>query len=71
MVRDAAHAYCQDKLQPRVLKAFRHEKTDQLIHKKLADMQTEITMGLQGCLRLGRISDASKLASLPSSLSLQ
>ena len=28
MVRDAAAAYAQDKLQPRVLEAFRHEKTD-------------------------------------------
>src|SRR4249920_2618957 len=28
MVRDAARAYCQDKLAPRVLEAFRHEKTD-------------------------------------------
>ncbi|HJV53141.1 MAG TPA: acyl-CoA dehydrogenase, partial [Noviherbaspirillum sp.] len=27
-VRDAANAYCQDKLQPRVLEAFRHEQTD-------------------------------------------
>ncbi|MDP1007373.1 acyl-CoA dehydrogenase family protein, partial [Klebsiella pneumoniae] len=27
---------------------------NQLIQKKLADMQTEITLGLQGCLRLGR-----------------
>jgi hypothetical protein len=27
-VRDAARAYCQDKLAPRVLEAFRHEKTD-------------------------------------------
>ena len=25
MVRDAAAAYCQDKLQPRILEAFRHE----------------------------------------------
>lgn len=29
----------------------------QLIQKKLADMQTEITLGLQGCLRLGRMMD--------------
>ena len=29
----------------------------QLIQKKLADMQTEITLGLQGCLRLGRMKD--------------
>ena len=30
---------------------------NQLIQKKLADMQTEITMALQGCLRLGRMKD--------------
>lgn len=30
---------------------------NQLIQKKLADMQTEITLGLQGCLRLGRLMD--------------
>ncbi len=29
----------------------------QLIQKKLADMQTEITLGLQGCLRVGRLMD--------------
>ena len=30
---------------------------NQLIQKKLADMQTEITLGLQGCIRLGRLMD--------------
>lgn len=30
---------------------------NQLIQKKLADMQTEITLGLQGCLRLGQLMD--------------
>ncbi|MCL2658603.1 MAG: acyl-CoA dehydrogenase [Betaproteobacteria bacterium] len=30
---------------------------NQLIQKKLADMQTEIVLGLQGCLRLGRMKD--------------
>ena len=30
---------------------------NQLIQKKLADMQTEISLGLQGCLRLGRLMD--------------
>jgi len=30
---------------------------NQLIQKKLADMQTEITLALQGCLRLGRMKD--------------
>lgn len=29
----------------------------QLIQKKLADMQTEITLGLQACLRVGRLLD--------------
>ncbi|WP_300454894.1 acyl-CoA dehydrogenase [Accumulibacter sp.] len=30
---------------------------NQLVQKKLADMQTEITLGLQACLRLGRMKD--------------
>jgi len=30
---------------------------NQLVQKKLADMQTEITLGLQSCLRLGRMKD--------------
>ena len=33
---------------------------NQLIQKKLADMQTEITIGLQGALQLGRLFDAGK-----------
>jgi glutaryl-CoA dehydrogenase len=33
---------------------------NQLIQKKLADMQTEIALGLQGCLRLGRLRDEGK-----------
>jgi alkylation response protein AidB-like acyl-CoA dehydrogenase len=35
MVRDAAAAYCQEKLMPRVLEAFRHEKTDISIFKEM------------------------------------
>ncbi len=35
---------------------------NQLIQKKLADMQTEITLGLQGCLRMGRLLEEDKLA---------
>jgi glutaryl-CoA dehydrogenase len=31
---------------------------NQLIQKKLADMQTEITLGLQACLQVGRMKDA-------------
>jgi len=35
---------------------------NQLIQKKLADMQTEIAIGLQACLRLGRLKDDGKAA---------
>ena len=34
----------------------------QLVQKKLADMQTEITLGLQSCLRLGRMKDEGTAA---------
>jgi len=33
---------------------------NQLIQKKLADMQTDISLGLQGCIRLGRLFDEHK-----------
>jgi glutaryl-CoA dehydrogenase len=33
---------------------------NQLIQKKLADMQTEITLGLHACLRLGRMKDEGR-----------
>jgi glutaryl-CoA dehydrogenase len=35
---------------------------NQLVQKKLADMQTEITLGLQGCLRVGRLMDEGQAA---------
>jgi glutaryl-CoA dehydrogenase len=35
---------------------------NQLIQKKLADMQTEITLGLHACLRMGRLMDEGRLA---------
>jgi len=41
---------------------------NQLIQKKLADMQTEITLGLLGALRLGRLMDEGKAA--PPAISL-
>ena len=41
---------------------------NQLIQKKLADMQTEITLGLLGALRLGRLMDEDKAA--PPAISL-
>ncbi len=41
---------------------------NQLIQKKLADMQTEIALGLQGALQVGRLIDADQL--LPEAISL-
>ena len=35
---------------------------NQLIQKKLADMQTEIALGLQACLRVGRLMDEGQAA---------
>ena len=35
---------------------------NQLIQKKLADMQTEITLGLQSCLRLAHLKDEDRAA---------
>jgi glutaryl-CoA dehydrogenase len=35
---------------------------NQLIQRKLVDMQTEITLALQGCLRLGRMKDEGSAA---------
>ena len=35
---------------------------NQLIQKKLADMQTEITLGLTACLRVGRLMDEGNAA---------
>ena len=53
----AARQYTMDRLQ-----FGRPLAANQLIQKKLADMQTEITLGLQGCLRLGRLKDEGKAA---------
>ena len=38
MVRDTARAYCQDKLAPRVLDMFRHEKADPLIFREMGNL---------------------------------
>lgn len=50
---DAARSYTLERNQ-----FGRPLAANQLIQKKLADMQTEITLGLQGCLALGRLMDA-------------
>jgi len=38
MVRDAARAYAQDRLAPRILEAFRHEKTDPAIFLEMGEL---------------------------------
>lgn len=52
----AARQYTSDRTQ-----FGRPIAANQLIQKKLVDMQTEITLGLQGCLRLGRLLDEGQL----------
>ncbi|OYU73458.1 MAG: acyl-CoA dehydrogenase, partial [Burkholderiales bacterium PBB5] len=37
-VRDAARAYCQERLLPRVTEAFRHEKTDPAIFREMGEL---------------------------------
>ena len=53
----AARAYVLDRKQ-----FGRPLAANQLIQKKLADMQTEIGLGLQGCLQAGRLKDRNQLA---------
>lgn len=38
MIMDAARAYAQEKLQPRVLEAFRHEQSDPTIFREMGEM---------------------------------
>ena len=38
MVMDSARAYCQDKLAPRVLEAFRHERMDTSIFREMGEL---------------------------------
>jgi glutaryl-CoA dehydrogenase len=53
----AARAYGMDRRQ-----FGRPLAANQLYQKKLADMQTEITLGLAACLQAGRLMDQGKLA---------
>jgi glutaryl-CoA dehydrogenase len=38
MVREAARSYCQKKLAPRILEAFRHERTDEAIFREMGEL---------------------------------
>jgi glutaryl-CoA dehydrogenase len=59
----AARQYTLDRIQ-----FGRPLAANQLIQKKLADMQTEIAIGLQACLRVGRMMDEG--TSAPEAVSL-
>ena len=59
----AAHQYTMDRKQ-----FGRPLAANQLIQLKLANMQTEITLGLQSCLRVGRLLDENNCA--PENISL-
>jgi glutaryl-CoA dehydrogenase len=60
---DAARTYTLERQQ-----FGRPLAANQLIQRKLADMETEIALGLQAALRIGRMWDAGKLA--PEAISL-
>jgi len=51
----AARDYCMERKQ-----FGRPLAATQLVQRKLADMQTEITLGLHACLRLGRLFDEGR-----------
>ncbi len=38
MIRDAAASYCEDRLAPRILESFRHEKTDPAIFREMGEV---------------------------------
>ncbi|MDE2042204.1 MAG: acyl-CoA dehydrogenase family protein, partial [Alphaproteobacteria bacterium] len=38
LIRDTAHAYAQDRLQPRVIEAFRDEHTDPEIFREMGEL---------------------------------
>lgn len=60
-----AAEYCWMKSRQYTLERIQFNRplaANQLIQKKLADMQTEITIGIQGVLQMGRLMDKGKCA---------
>jgi glutaryl-CoA dehydrogenase len=56
-IRDAAHAYCQDKLFPRVLMANRHETFDREIMNEMGEMGfLGATLDTHGCAGVGYVA---------------
>ncbi len=57
LVRESAHAFCQDKLKPRVLEAFRHEHFDRAIMAEMGEMGfLGSTIKGHGCAGLNHVS---------------
>ncbi|MCB1740196.1 MAG: acyl-CoA dehydrogenase family protein, partial [Gammaproteobacteria bacterium] len=38
LIRDTAHQYAQEKLQPRIIEAYRHERTDPEIFREMGEL---------------------------------
>ena len=56
-IRDAAHAYCQDKLFTRVLEANRHERFDRDIMTEMGEMGfLGATLDSHGCAGVGYVA---------------
>ena len=56
-IRDAAHAYCQEKLFPRVLEANRHERFDREIMNEMGEMGfLGATLDSHGCAGVGYVA---------------
>jgi glutaryl-CoA dehydrogenase len=56
-IRDAAHAYCQEKLQPRVLEAFRHERYDREIMTEMGALGfLGATLDSHGCADISYVA---------------
>jgi len=56
-IRDAAHAFCQEKLLPRVLMGFRHETFDREIMNEFGEMGfLGATLSSHGCADVGYVA---------------
>jgi glutaryl-CoA dehydrogenase len=57
LVRDTARGYCQDRLQPRVLDAFRHERFDRSIMAEMGELGLlGMTIDGYGCAGLSHVA---------------
>ena len=57
MVRDSARAYCQDKLMPRIIEAFRHETFDRQVLVEMGELgMLGATIHGYGCAGINHVS---------------